>query len=222
MNFHIRNLFFSIVLLLTSSIVLGQTYIQTLNVQIPTTLNLVNIDSKPTAYYELYLTNFSTDTFKLKKLSILNISDSSIQFSSQNQDLQNLYNRIGSATKDTTMWLIPGSSSVIYVELSLLNKTTAQITHHITFEVVGKESLGELKIKTATTKCFSNVKLVLSNPLTGGPWTAVYNPSWERGHRRVIYTLNGKARIPGRYAIDFIKMDKDGKYVNGSEDIIKN
>jgi len=220
-NSYIRNLFFLLVFALNSNIVLGQTYIQTLNVQIPSTLNLVNIDGKPTAYYELYLTNFSTDTFKLKKLSILNVGDLSIQFSSQNQDFQNRCNRIGFG-KDTTMRLTPGNSLVIYVELSLPDKTITEITHLITFETVGKESLGELNIQTATTKCFSNAKLILSNPLAGGPWTAVYDPSWERGHRKVIYTLNGKARIPGRYAIDFIKMDNNGKYSNGSENIVKN
>ena len=222
MNLSIRNLFFVILFTLSSGIVLGQTYIQTLNVQIPGTLDFVNINGKPTAYYELYVTNFSTDTFKFKKLCVFDISDSSIQFSSQYQDFQNRYSRIGSAKKDTTMWLTPGNSSVIYVELSLLNKAIKDIAHLIVFEVVGKENLGELKVQTTTTKCFLNTQLILGNPLNSGHWTAVYDPSWERGHRKVIYTLNGKARIPGRYAIDFIKMDNTGKYASGSENIIKN
>ncbi len=93
---------------LNSNIVLGQIYMQTLNVQVPITLKFINIDNKPTAYYELFLTNFSTDTLKFKSLSISNVIDSSIQFSSQNQDLQNRWSRIGFAKKDTTMWLTPG------------------------------------------------------------------------------------------------------------------
>ncbi len=102
-NLDTKYLLFAIVFALNSSVVWGQTYRQTLNVQIPSTLNFVNIDGKSTSYYELYLTNFSTDTFKLKKLSILDIGDSSIQFISQNQDFQNRYGRIGSAKKDTSL-----------------------------------------------------------------------------------------------------------------------
>jgi murein DD-endopeptidase MepM/ murein hydrolase activator NlpD len=65
-------------------------------------------------------------------------------------------------------------------------------------------------------------QLVLGPPLNNGPWAAVYDPSWERGHRRVIYTVNGKARIPGRFAIDFIKLDGQGRYANGDNNVIKN
>lgn len=220
-KFDIRNLFV-LLFALYSPIVSGQTYVQTLDVQIPGTLNLVKIDGNLTAYYELHLTNFSTDTFKLNKLSILNSSNSSIQFSSQDKDLQNRYNRIGVEKKDTTLWLTPGCSSVIYVELSLPDETIIEIFHLITFEMVGRESLGQLKIQTATTKCFANDQLILGKPMSGGPFTTVYDPSWERGHRKVIYTINGKARIPGRYAIDLIKMDDDGRYAKGSEDAVKN
>ena len=221
-NWFIRNLFFAIVFALNISIVWAQPYRETLNVQLPSSLSLVNIDGKPTTYYELYLTNFSTDTFKIKKLSIVNIDASFIYLTIQNQELQNRFSRIGSDRSDTTMWLTPGSTSVIYVELFLPKKTITEITHLITFEVTGQESLGELKIQTTATKCPSNTQLVLGAPLQDGTWTAVYDPSWQRGHRRVIYTLNGKARIPGRYAIDFIKIDSDGKYANGDENIIRN
>ena len=36
--------------------------------------------------------------------------------------------------------------------------------------------------------------VVLGAPLAGGPWAAVYHPDWERGHRRVFYTVDG---VPG-------------------------
>jgi hypothetical protein len=64
--------------------------------------------------------------------------------------------------------------------------------------------------------------LVLSPPLRGGPWAAIYGPSWERGHRRVLYAVDGHARIPGRFAIDWIRLDEHGRKAVGDEDRIAN
>lgn len=219
---YITHLFLVVFFALNNSIIFAQVHKKTLDVQLPGNLNFINIAGKPTAYYELYLTNFSTDTFQIKKLSILNIDDTSIFFNMQNEELKNSYRKIDSIRKDTTMQLMPGNSAVIYVELSLQKEQIKEIVHRISFEVAGKKSLGEVSIQTSPSKCFSNTQLVLGAPLKGGFWAAVYEPSWEKGHRRVIYTVNGKARIPGRFAIDFIEIDSGGKYAKGDENIIKN
>jgi hypothetical protein len=50
----------------------------------------------------------------------------------------------------------------------------------------------------------------LDAPLRGGPWIAIYDPLLKGGHRTAIYTLEGRARIPGRYAIDFISLPQSG------------
>jgi murein DD-endopeptidase MepM/ murein hydrolase activator NlpD len=38
----------------------------------------------------------------------------------------------------------------------------------------------------------------------------------------VFYTVGGTARLPGRYAIDFIKLDSAGNYARGNTDSIRN
>ncbi|MEG3180849.1 M23 family metallopeptidase [Sphingomonas sp. LT1P40] len=48
-------------------------------------------------------------------------------------------------------------------------------------------------------------------PLRGGPWTAVYAPTLEFGHRRYIYAIGGTPRIPGRFAVDFFNANRDAK-----------
>ncbi len=60
--------------------------------------------------------------------------------------------------------------------------------------------------------------VILGPPLAGGPWAAVHDPSWPRGHRRVFYTIDGRARLPGRYAIDFIRLDSQGRITAGDPD----
>jgi murein DD-endopeptidase len=219
LNSYCKYLFFANIIAFNCRFVSGQSYRQTLNILFPDTINYISIDGKQSAYYELYLTNFSTDTIKLKKLSIRSMDDSTICFQSQNEDLKNRFSKIGYLKKDTSMLLSGGCSGVIYIELNL-QKKVKEIAHFVTFEVIGNRQIGEHSIQTFSTKCNFNDVLVLGAPLQDGIWTAIYEPSWERGHRKVIYTLNGKARIPGRYAIDFIKMDTHGKYAKGDENNI--
>ena len=53
-------------------------------------------------------------------------------------------------------------------------------------------------------------------PLGGGPWVAIYNPLLVGGHRTTIYTLDGRARIPGRFAIDWIRAPEGGQGATAS------
>jgi murein DD-endopeptidase len=60
--------------------------------------------------------------------------------------------------------------------------------------------------------------VVLGVPLAGGPWAAVHHSDWERGHRRVFYTVDGVTRLPGRYTIDFVRLDDAGRTTRGEGD----
>ncbi|MPR35806.1 M23 family metallopeptidase [Salmonirosea aquatica] len=214
--------FHALAFALTMATAWGQPYRTTLHVQLPDSVQPVDIDGKPTVYYEIYLTNFSPDTFQLHALNVVDRGTSAPYLALQGPMLQKALSRIGSPSQDTTTRLLPGATSILYLEFALPKQTVPQLTHLITFHAVGKEHWGELTIQTAALKCLSGTPLILGNPLAGGPWTAVYDPAWARGHRRVPYTVHGRARIPGRFAIDFIKMDAGGKYAHGNEDFVKN
>jgi len=58
----------------------------------------------------------------------------------------------------------------------------------------------------------------LGPPLRGGPWVAVHHPSWPRGHRRVVLVQGGVERIPGRYAVDWVGVDAEGRTTTGDAD----
>jgi murein DD-endopeptidase MepM/ murein hydrolase activator NlpD len=52
---------------------------------------------------------------------------------------------------------------------------------------------------------------VLDAPLRGRGWAAVYDPLLVGGHRTAIYTIEGRSRIPGRFAIDWIRLLPNGR-----------
>lgn len=63
---------------------------------------------------------------------------------------------------------------------------------------------------------------MLGPPLRGGPWAAIYKAEWPRGHRRVFYTVDGETRLPGRTAIDWVRVDDQGRIATGDADLARN
>jgi murein DD-endopeptidase MepM/ murein hydrolase activator NlpD len=63
----------------------------------------------------------------------------------------------------------------------------------------------------------SQAVATLGPPLGGGPWVAIYDPLLKGGHRTAIYTVDGRARIPGRFAIDFIALPPANRNGFGSD-----
>jgi murein DD-endopeptidase MepM/ murein hydrolase activator NlpD len=59
----------------------------------------------------------------------------------------------------------------------------------------------------------------LGPPLRGGPWVAIHSADWARGHRRVFNAIGGQARIPGRFAIDWVRVDDAGRTARGDPDV---
>jgi len=112
---------------------------------------------------------------------------------------------------------------VLYIEVVMENLSEPQeLFHRVKFRKPGQNDEQLLIDKVAITQVSQHAPLVIGPPLLGGAWAAVHEPSWERGHRRVVYTVDGQARIPGRFAIDFIKLDNDGQAANGDKNMINN
>jgi hypothetical protein len=64
--------------------------------------------------------------------------------------------------------------------------------------------------------------LALDPPLRGGPWVAIYAPEFKNGHRRVLFAVDGQARIPARFAIDWVKVGADGRFTHDDPSVVSN
>jgi murein DD-endopeptidase len=198
----------------------AQPYQQSIEMRASWAPSITIINGGTTAYYELHLTNFSKDSLHLKTLRISNVADSALVMLIGERDLEKRLSKIGVSNNDTKL-LMPGSAAVLYIELILPHtKSNVNLLHHL--ELMSSKDKKTYTVSGAEISFSTQMPLVLGAPLKAGPWAAVYEPSWERGHRRVIYTVDGKARIPGRFAIDFIKLNEQGRYSLGDENIIKN
>lgn len=202
-------------LMLTGTFVYSQSYSSTIDLRLSSNVQWSTINGKPAVYYELYLTSFASDTIRLHMLNVIEKENASPVYSINAANWKQKVNCIGNFSSVDV--LPPGGSEIIYLEYTL-PRTPLTILHELLVERKGTKEL----ISGAAFSITTQEQIILSAPLRGGPWAAVYHPDWQRGHRRVIYTIDGKARIPGRYAIDFILLNEQGHYSKANENDISN
>jgi murein DD-endopeptidase MepM/ murein hydrolase activator NlpD len=115
----------------------------------------------------------------------------------------------------------PGGRRVVYVDLDLGDwPAPTHVRHHLRYD--GPAMVGGLVEDTPGIRVDATAPAVLGAPLAGGPWAAVHHPDWERGHRRVFYTVDGVTRLPGRFTIDFVRLDGEGRTARGDRDVVAN
>ena len=204
-------------LLLGTGTILGQEHPTSIDMHVPFCSTTVLIKGKPTTYYELHLTNFSKNSIQIDKLEVLYNNKYEVLFSSEREGLRTRFSEQG-FTKGNKHFLLPGSTGIVYLEYEVIIEKELNLKHQLSYSVEGKTytTLG------AKIKITNEETIILGSPLKGEPWVAINSPLWERGHRRVFYTVDGKARIPGRFAIDFMKLDKKGKTIEGNKNLVSN
>ena len=169
---------------------------------------LANVESNRTLRYELHLTNFAKEPLTLERVQILD--DQGAEVANLSGDALKQVLRPVRMRNERDI-LTPGRLALLYVDLPLVG-------HHTPTRLLHRLSLSDGKaafsIECAGTSVASIGQADLGPPLRGGPWVAVYEPSMDGGHRRVPYAVAGRATIPGRFAIDWFKVDEQGKEIS--------
>jgi hypothetical protein len=189
------------------------------DMQVPVAPSLINVGGQPQWIYEVYVTNTSDYVMELSRVQVLDGQDGPIA------DLHgtSLEQRLGGAGRTEEgaqrRTLAAGAQAVLYLEIEAGKHASTQVlSHRIDYRIMRKQGPVEATVDGARTAVNTAPLPVLSPPLRGGPWIAIHEPSWTRGHRRMVYAVAGRAHIPGRYAIDWVKLDTKGRITAGDED----
>jgi murein DD-endopeptidase len=182
------------------------------DLRVPTAPRPVNVAGRIQLVYELHLTSFAPVPLRIQGLSIIEQRSGRSITALRGPALD-------SASSDSVV-VAPGNHAVIFIELELEpnQPLPAELAHELEYGDGGTTTT----IRGAAVAVAMAEPLVLGPPLRGGPWAAVYHPAWLRGHRRVFYTVDGLARLPGRFAIDWIKLDSAGRTTIGDPDSVAN
>jgi murein DD-endopeptidase MepM/ murein hydrolase activator NlpD len=116
--------------------------------------------------------------------------------------------------------LEPGQQAVVFIDVPLpAGARIGTIRHRVGYRLDGARAAAQI---TATPQVLPRTRpSLLSPPLRGGPWLAIHDADWPRGHRRVFYRVDGQTRLPGRFAIDWVKLDAHGRYADGDADLTR-
>lgn len=192
---------------------------ESFDLQVPAPPVPVRIDGQQRLLYELHLTNFAREPLTLQRVEVLDTVNERVLASFSGNALAARLFR-PAAAEGSVDTLAPGMRGIVYLELALPGGTTPHaVSHRIGYATTTSESF---LVEGARFELDSRSALVLGAPLRGGPWAAIHSPAWERGHRRMLYTIDSRARIPGRFAIDWVKLDAVGHTARGDADVVAN
>jgi hypothetical protein len=97
-----------------------------------------------------------------------------------------------------------------WIELAADSATPSALRHRVEMDILRPAGPVGAVVEGAASRVSTEKAVALAPPLRGGPWTAIYAPNLNGGHRTVTYAIESRARIPGRFAIDWVKLPASG------------
>jgi Peptidase family M23 len=199
--------------------------ISSLDVQVPSPPIPVSIAGKRHLAYELHITNFRSSEITLTRVEVSDVVRGSRLAAFQDAELDRLLGRPG-APPDTSGKRVIGAGmrAVVYLWLALDDAvaTPSRLRHKVELDVARASRHEHTIVEAGESDVRRDRPIVLDPPLLGGPWVALYDPMMIGGHRTAIYAVNGRARIPARFAIDWVRLENDGTNARGDKSQIAN
>jgi murein DD-endopeptidase len=197
----------------------------TVDVQIPSSPIPVTIAGKPHLAYELHITNFRAADVTLTRVEVLDAERGSHLGNFSNAELNNLLGSPGVPSNVVNRRVIgAGMRTILYMWLAIDNGVAipSMLRHKIELDFMRGPNPEHAIVDAATLGVRNEKPVALNPPLRGGPWVAIYDPTLMGGHRTAVYAVNGRARIPARFAIDFVKLDDNAARAHGDESQVAN
>lgn len=168
--------------------------------------------------YELHLTNFTSGSLRLMELRVIAGEAGRTIATFRNRELADRVSFVGAPEQSgAELDVASGARVIVFIELQFaLGERLSALRHELDYRRPDGV-VGTLRLDQATS-LNTRPASVLGQPLRGGPWVAVHDPTWPRGHRRFTYTMGGKVRVPGRFAVDWVGTDDSGRVSTGDPD----
>ena len=174
----------------------------------------VNVMGELQLVYELHVANRMPNATTLERIEIVKAArpQASVAVFAGDVLASRMAAAPASAGQGSRRTLAAGMETVVYIELTIKpgSEGLPALAHRVT-----AVADAPLVVEGARLAFADGAALTLGAPLGCGKWVAIYDPAWERGHRRMRYTVDGRERIPARFAIDWIRVDAAGRHARG-------
>ena len=194
----------------------------------------VTVNGRTALVYELHLTNYASLPIEVTGIDVFGDSTNSLA-SYRGQALDKVMipvEKLSSADEPPTseasaQTIAEGHSVLIFVDIVLHSgaATPAKLRHQFSFSVARKNKAPyETTLVGPIVSVVQNPAPVLHAPLRGSRWIA--NNAFSNGasgdHRRALNAFDGRERIPQRFAIDWMRIDSNGKLFHGDTKVNEN
>jgi murein DD-endopeptidase len=181
--------------------------VQSLDLGVPGGVAWFEQGGRTQLVHELHLTNFQQDEVTIRAVAVRDDRGAEL-VRYEGAELARRITRPGLRHDHPAPEVIaPGMRAIVHFwfTLSPEKPLSRRLTHVVNLDVVRAGAAVSTQVVGAVVPITAaGVALAIDAPLRGGPWIAIYDPLLKGGHRTAVYTLDGQARIPGRFAIDFI------------------
>jgi murein DD-endopeptidase len=188
--------------------------VESVDLLVPIAPALLQIGGKAHLVHELHLTNFLPVEISLSRIQVKAVTPAEASIADYSgTELSNRIGRPGLLRNHSDPQVVgPGMRAVLYVWAPLPDDSVAPRTlgHRVELEIIRPTGRVTAAVEGAVVSVAADKAVVLDPPLRGGPWVAIYSPLLKGGHRTAVYTLGGRARIPSRFAIDWIRLPAGG------------
>ena len=161
---------------------------------------------------ELHITNFQQTDVTIRTVAVHD--EAGLELARYDDaGLARLMTRPGLRNDYPTPQVIgPGMRAIVHLWFAIPPGTDLihRISYIVDVEITRDGQVRETQVRSSAYPVSLMTRVEIDPPLRGGPWIAIYDPLLKGGHRTAMYTLGGRVRIPGRFAIDFIALPDGG------------
>jgi murein DD-endopeptidase len=179
----------------------------------------VAADGKRLLVYELHITNLGTVPLRLKRIDVAGGAPSHLHVDFTGDALAHMLTLIGGPKEDAPRLDI-GRRIVAFIWIAVEpGAVPSSLRHRLTFDITDATSAqNESVIDDIVVPVAHDIPVVLSPPFADGDWLAGSAPSNASVHRRSLITLNGRAWISQRFAIDWVCVGANGNTFHDSRE----
>jgi murein DD-endopeptidase len=202
-----------------------QPLVQTVDLQIPVAPLPFRTAGKRHLAYELHVTNTRPYDVVLNRIEVLDAIRGNRVADLSGSQLAATLSRVGARTEGPErQTVVAGGRTIVFLWLALEDAvaTPTRLQHRIELDLLRPSGRVGTTVTDSACAVRTEQPMALNAPLRGGPWVALYDPVMIGGHRTSIYTLEGRARIPARFAIDWVKLADDATRARGDTTSIAN
>lgn len=187
-----------------------------IEMRVPKPPTVARGDGKRVLIYELHVTNLMRDAIVLKRVDVLGDGGATIA-TLADSGLIPLLNRPAITLPPAERPRIgAGLRAIVFVWAPVADGVTvpAVIRHRLTFQQTNADSSKSIVADGRDVPVYRDA-VVIGPPLKGDVWLSANGTAAETGHRRGLIPIDGLPVIAQRFAIDYLKIDDQGRTFTG-------